>query len=293
MNDDGLDGLRKSLAWAQNKLEVIKMENAISIAQQQESGVGAIAGSAILSVMLNRASERPRDEQESLRASMAELEAVPGLAEDAYYSIPYESDGKKVPVEGLTIGAAMSLVRRWGNLLTGAKTVGEDDKGWDLEGTAYDLESNILIMRPYRVSKFYKPRGGQNVVPLDHNRRLAAFQSGVSKAVRNCALAVIPEWFKAAYFEMAKQLVLNPPQKIGKVAKSIQERILMARGAFAKNWKVTDAEMTDYLSGLALEDDNAVLLHLQGLFNGLKEGRESADNVFGRIKPQPTMPQEK
>lgn len=261
----------------------------------EKGGNGPTGNSKILEVMMDRAIRYPRDEYHALERATQELEKVPGLAEDAYYSIPYENSdtGKKVPVEGLTIGASLALIRFWGNVVSGGRITFEDDKGWELEGFAYDLENNILIQKPFRVSKFYKPRGGQGVVPLSHDRRVVILQAGVSKAQRNAALAIIPNWAKDAYFTKAKQLVLNPPKSHVKAEKSLQEKILDVKNAFRKNWNVTDAEMNDYIAGLGdVETDEALYVHLVGLGKGIKEGRATADQVFGRVKDQPAMPTE-
>jgi len=260
-----------------------------------EKGQGPAANSKILEVMMDRAVRYPRDEYGALSRAIQELEKVPGLAEDAYYSIPYENNdtGKKVPVEGLTIGSSMALLRFWGNAVSGGRITFEDDNGWELEGFAYDLENNILIQKPFRVSKFYKPRRSQGVIPILPDRRDKVLQAGVSKVQRNATLAIIPNWAKEAYFAKAKQLVLNPPKVHGKPEKSLQEKLIDVKNAFRKNWNVTDDEMKDYVAGLGdVETDEALLVHLIGLGKAIKDGQMKADSVFGRVKEQPAMPTE-
>lgn len=257
-----------------------------------EQATGMIATSGMLEVLLENALRRPRSDEISLDRAMEELRKVPELAEKAYYSIPYKDGEKTTPVEGPTIGTAMTLSRFRGNQISGGRIVSEDENGYDVEGFSLDLETMNLIGRPYRVSKFYKPRGSQSAVRLAPDKKLQAVQAGISKAIRNAVIRNTPEWMLDRYLEEARKLVLNPPKQ--KKTKSIQERIVDAKNYFRKAYGVTDQEMSDYLSGLSdCETDEEVLIHLTGLNTALKEKAKDVDEVFGRVKPEAQMPQEK
>ena len=260
-----------------------------------EISIGTIVPSAMLELMFTQARKFPRDEQMALQSALQELQMVPNLASKSYYSIPYSdsASGKKTPVEGLTIGSLMAMTRRWGNIVTGGLLLSEDEKGWDVVGICFDIESNTYNAKPYRASKFYKPHGSQGMVPLMGQQKQNALLSAISKAIRNASRATLPAWFYELYFEEAKRLVLSPPKNHTAATKSIQERILDAKAVFKKQWAVTDQEMSAYLGGLTLEDDASLLQHLKGLYNGITEGQTNVDTVFGREKTPPSMPKEK
>jgi len=255
--------------------------------------------SGILRQMQDQAQKFPRDIATVQKRATTELMVVPGLAARSYYSIPYnQGKSNESRVEGPSIKAAMTLARAWRNCINGGRVSAEDKSNFYCEGMFLDLEDNTFTMRPIRVSKFYKPKGSQGLVPRDGDLLYNAVQAGISKAIRNAILATLPDWFVNQYFNAAKQLVLNPPKEMGKAVKSIQERVMDGQQAIMKKFGVTASEMQEYLTNNAdsIEDDASLLVHLQGLFNSLKDGECAVDQVFRPNKKSdagPSMPQEK
>lgn len=253
----------------------------------------------ILKQMQEQAKAYPRDLVQVQKNASAELMIVPGLAARSYYSIPYnQGKSNESRVEGPSIKAAMTLLRNWGNAIDGGRVASEDKSNFYVEGMFFDLQTNRFSMRPIRVSKFYKPKGSQGLVPRDGDALYNAVQAGISKAIRNAILANLPDWLVHGYFNTAKQIVLNPPKEMGKVVKSIQERVVDGQNAIIKKFGVTPEEMREYLTNNAdsIEDDAALLVHLQGLFNSLKDGEYSVDKVFRpnlKSKGDIAMPQER
>jgi hypothetical protein len=255
--------------------------------------------SGILKQMQEQAQKYPRDISLVMKNASAELSIVPGLAARSYYSIPYnQGKSNETRVEGPSIKAAMTLLRNWGNAIDGGRVSSEDKSNFYCEGMFFDLQTNRFSMRPIRVSKFYKPKGSQGLVPRDGDLLYNAVQAGISKAIRNVILANLPDWLVQQYFNAAKQIVLNPPKEMGKIVKSIQERVMDGKNAIMKKFGVTSEEMELYLTDNAdsIEDDAALLIHLQGLFNSLKDGEYSVDKVFRpnqKSKGDIIMPQER
>ena len=230
---------------------------------------------------------------------LAELEIVPDLAARSYYSIPYNL-GKKneTRVEGPSIKAAMTMLRNFGNSINGGRVSDEDKSNFFVEGLVLDLQANVITMRPIRVSKFYKPSGGQGVIPKNADMLYNSVQAGISKAIRNSILATVPDWLVHEYFTRAKEIVINPPSKQMRSERSIQQRIVDGKNAIMKSFGVTPEELNTYVqSNLdAIEDDASLLIHLQGLFNSLKDGEYTVVQVFNRATEErkaPTMPVEK
>jgi hypothetical protein len=249
-------------------------------------------------VMFDRAMKYPRDIEKVLATAMRELIIVPELAARSYYSIPYNlGKQNESRVEGPGIKAAMTLARNWGNCLNQGKIGGEDKSSILAIGVFMDFETGAHSYRELRVSKFYKPRGSQGVVPKNADMMYNSTQAGVSKAVRNVTLAMLPDWLVNSYYEKAKDLVINPPKKIGATVESIQNRLMKGKQAICKAFGVKPEEMEAYLADNAdsIEDDASLLKHIIGLYTGLKEGHYTVDQVFrgGEAPTAAGMPQEK
>lgn len=251
----------------------------------------------VLDMLMDRAHRYPRDLELVQKNAHAELLIVPDLAARSYYSIPY-NQGKQneTLVEGPSIKAAMTLCRNWGNAFNQGRAAGEDKSNTICQGIFIDLQTGLLTLREIKVSKFYKPRGGQGVVPRNADMMYNASQAGISKAARNAILASLPDFLVFSYFQRAKEIVVNPPAKMGRPVDSVQERIRKAKGAICKFFKVTPEEMEAYLidNGDSIEDEGSLLVHLQGLYNSLKDGQARVDEVFrpGKAAQTPSpMPQ--
>jgi hypothetical protein len=250
-------------------------------------------GHAVLRIendsMLQVATQRPRDEQAVVTGALRELDLIPEEAGKAFYSIPYrerQPDGstKVVKVEGPSVKTAMALARRWGNCTTGARVINEDKEGFDLEGSFIDLESNFRVSRPFRVSKWYKPRaGGAQLLSVD--RQQQAVQAGASKAMRNAILAGLPAYLVSAYEKKARALVagnLDAPADLKTVAAVLR--------AFDK-WQVSEEQLVAYTGLPAANWTGTEVADLRGLWNAINDGQTSVEEAFrGEPAPAPGGP---
>ncbi len=253
----------------------------------------------VLDMLMTRARKWPRDISAVQARAQQELEVVPELAARSYYSIPY-NQGKQneTMVEGPSIKAAMTLARNWGNCFNQGRVQDEDKSNVLCQGVFIDLETGLLTLREIKVSKFYKPRGGTGVVPRNADALYNAVQAGISKGVRNATLASLPDFLVWSYFQRAKEIVVHPPASIGRPVASLQERITKAKSAICKFFGVKPEEMEAYLMDNAdsIEDEASLLVHLQGLYNLLKDNNAKVAEVFRPGKPMddaPPMPQAK
>ncbi len=251
----------------------------------------------VLDMLMTRAHKFPRNLVALQDRAQQELEVVPELAARSYYSIPY-NQGKQneTLVEGPSIKAAMTLARNWGNCFNQGRMQDEDKSNVITQGIFIDLETGLLTLREIKVSKFYKPRGGQGMVPRSGDALYNAVQAGISKGVRNAILASLPDFLVWSYFQRAKEIVLHPPENMSKPIASLQDRIVKAKQFICRTFQVSPLEMEDYITNNAdsIEDDGALLIHLQGLYNSLKDGNYKAADVFrpGKTMDQaPPMPQ--
>lgn len=236
----------------------------------------------------------PRNITTVQRKVNEELEVVPGLAKKVYYSIPY-NQGKKneTNVEGISIWGANCLMRNWKNMVTQGRFAGEDDSYIYVDGLCYDAENNILKSQQLRVAKYYTPKGSNQRMLFDTTMLRNATHAGISKAIRNAIIHILPEWYKAGFFAKAKELILKP--KAGAPVLSIQDRITKGRLLIMKDFTVTEDEMNEYLMGKdSIEDDKQLLIDIIGLYNGLKSKEYSVNSVFrSRLEKKISEPTEK
>jgi len=232
--------------------------------------------------MLSAAIQRPRKEEEIVKAALRELDIMPEEAGTAYYSIPFKDraqDGsvRIVKVEGPSIKAAMSLSRRWGNCSVSARMLNEDETGFDLEGVFIDLESNFRVARPQRVSKTFRRRGG-DVVWLTPDRMVMAIQAGASKGMRGAVLAGLPAYLVNAYYKKARQIAGGNLE--AKADAKIVKAVLEAFDRF----KATQADLEKYTAKPLADWTGSEVADLRGLWNAIQDGQTTAEEVFG--KPQ-------
>lgn len=224
---------------------------------------------------------RPRDEESILTRILGELQNTPEFAKKVFYSIPYKdrSDGaeKTTWVEGISIGGSMAIARRWGNSATANRILEEKEDRIIVEGVFMDYETNNRVLRQVAVSRFYKPKGSNSMVPLREDRLAIAIQSGMSKAVRNAVLHGIPEGIKIEYLKQAKQIA-NGEKKDGKIV----EKPLNARlGELLEGYEAQGITREEIIKYLGKEKIGEVdYKNLLGLLNAITEGYVKKESIF-------------
>jgi hypothetical protein len=248
---------------------------------------GGSSDAALLSVSIDIAKRYPRDEAKIMRRLKDWVDLYPQFSEKALYSIPYENrrTGKKVYVEGLSIRAAETLRNSWGNFRSGARVVSENDDGWDLQGIAFDMESNVWDYTESRAVKWEKTREGR-VQFLDERRQLQARGAALSKLKRNVILGVLPMHIKSAFEMWIREKMaggdLSKPAKLDRVAACVED--------FQKHFQVGIEKLEAYLNkprGLWVGSD---LAELRAVFNGLEAGESTLAEVFSTEEPVITAP---
>lgn len=235
---------------------------------------------------------KARNEQKILQDSLAELELVPEQAAKAFYSIPYTDNRTRrvTMVEGLSIGAAVSLARRWGNCTTAARILKEDAEGWEVEGLFVDLETSFWVGRPKTGTKYEVSREGRKYL-LPERRQVMALGALISKAQRDAILAGLPMYLRLAYFEKAKQLAGGSPN-----VQADMKKVDAVLVAFAR-FKATAEELEGYVGRIdELWDEGPKprnkwtgedVARLRGLWVAVSEGSITIEDAL-RPKDEPT-----
>ena len=236
---------------------------------------------------------KEREESKVLEGALQELDMAPDYASTAYYVIPFRNyeTGRTTNVEGPSSKAAMCLARRWGNCWNGARVAEQQEDRVVVQGIFHDAETNLTTMRSVSVSKFYLPKGTKVKTPLREDRLNIAIQAGMSKAVRNAILASLPTWLVDQYVKKAKGIAVTllttgkdkPTEKDLKARLEAMAKAFASQGVTAENLKV-------YMDNLGEVSGNELLEHMIGVFNALKDGQTSVDEVFAE-KPKEKEPQ--
>lgn len=229
------------------------------------------------------AMQKPRDEAIVYKNAIKELEVFPESAQSAIYGIPYKNDrGGTDMVEGPSIKAAMTLVRRWGNCNVSSKIVpgSETDDRVVVSGTFLDYETNMGITKEVSVSKMVYRKNVGKVVKLSADKFNVALAAGASKAMRNAILAGLPDYLVKAYCRKAKEM-MTPKSK-----KDRETRVKEMYSAFESHGiskDILDKFMAINWPGMSSEN---LVDKMGGLYNALEDGTIKADYFTSEIPPK-------
>ena len=184
--------------------------------------------------------------------------------------------GEKKPVEGVTIGAAMTIAREWGNCVI--------DPGFEDRGSHYlfraqfiDLETGTTITRVYKARPAAAP--GKYDAARWEDMQLQVHQS---KALRNVIRAAVPRWLCQAVIEEAKKAELSFIDKVG-VA---QSRSLALE--FFQRLGVEEDQLVVYFDGLPVDRwGKEEIAQLREIGRSIKDGEVSIRELFPEIETAP------
>jgi len=227
-------------------------------------------------------------------------------------------------IEGPAWPLTKSLMRVYGNCSLDMDPVQDLPDAWVFTARAVDMETGYSISRQFRQSKNWKVYGKHDEARKEDVR----FQIGQSKALRNVALAFLPDWLvdramdaaKGGMRERIEKLVAEQMDKVSPDLTDDEAKaeatLRVAKAAFAKlaSMGITEerglwAVGRKNLAGVTIED----LVVIRGGIAAVEKGTDTADEVFPvpakaaevetgdlltRIKQKaatvasPTMPQE-
>ena len=239
---------------------------------------------------------KPRNEKQILESTLEELQDNPEYAQTYYYVIPYsksKGSSETVDVTGLSIGAAMALLRRWGNCSTGARVVSDMDDRVTVEGVCIDYETNLRVLNQVSVSRKMWSKANNGYFFLSPDRLNLAIQAGMSKAKRNAILALLPNYIKDRIFKEAKQLAGGGGDKKRPKAYMTVEKKAETLGEIMTSFKelgVTSAMLEKYSGKTINKMTPEELGVIIGIRNAIKEGQTTAQEVFSPATEKPTGP---
>lgn len=202
-----------------------------------------------------------------------DIEAQYG-GEDFYYawSVYDKKKGKKVPVEGCSVGAALAIAREFGNCAIPVE-INETSDAFIFTASFVDIEKGFTVTRVYR----HKKRAAVGKYDQDRYDDME-FQKGQSKAIRNVVLAGVPKWLSSRVKRKAKEAVIAGIGKEGlDVAKD--KAVTFLKGHGVKKDAVEAAIGQKYT-----EWDADTVATLRVMCKQILDGESSPESLFPPVE---------
>ena len=196
------------------------------------------------------------------------------------WEVTNKRTGRKSLIQGPSIDLAMCVARNYGNCALDIE-VQETPTHFHFKGIFIDLETGFTVPRLYRQRKKQGIGGGYG----DDRAEDIVFQIGQSKAQRNAIVKAAPAWLLDKAIEVARDAEIKniKPEHIA-LARArvieyfethgiVQERIEAVLEKPADQWTAED------------------IVNLKGMATALKEGRETADELFPPVKEDQEIPE--
>jgi hypothetical protein len=176
-------------------------------------------------------------------------------------------------IEGPSTRLAEIVASCWGNLRCEARVVDEDNEFVTSQGTAWDVERNVLVRMEVR--RRITDRHG---VRYSEDMRVVTGNAASAIAFRNAVFKVVPNAFTKSVYEKARAVAIGT------------ERTLVDRRARAVEWfgkaGVTKEQLLAFLNKEGVESiDLNDLGILQGIRTAIMEGTTSVDEQFAQMAP--------
>ena len=230
---------------------------------QQMSGGGMIQSRTAYTTAMTVI--RPRNLNVVVDRCMQEA-AIAG--DEFYYA--WKQGGSMI--EGLTIGAAMSIARNLGNCAIPV-TVEETKDTYIFTATFIDLETGFNLQRGFRQNKKSpKNKSGKDIYEGERGADIV-FQIGQSKAIRNVVTSSIPKWLQNKVMAKAKENVVGKIEQMGKPKAT--EFVLKKAAALAIPTEILEASF-----GKQAGWDTIKLVGISGALRGIEDGFLTVAEAF-------------
>lgn len=195
--------------------------------------------------------------------------------EEFYYS--WKQGGENI--EGLSVGAALAIVRNFGNCAVEVQ-VQETPTAYIFNGVFIDLETGFNIVRPFRQNKQSpKTKEGKDIYSGDRGQDVI-FQIGTSKAIRNVALNAMPKWLTEKVIREAKRNVVKRIEEMG----SEKAIALCVKKALALG---IAKERIENVYGKERSWDTEKIIKITSAIRAIEDGVERATELFPMLDEQP------
>ena len=211
----------------------------------------------------------PRDVTRAV-ADMQDACGRLALAERAFYSVPNRG-------RGASIHLARELARIWGNIQYGVHELRRDDdaKISEVLAWAWDVQTNSRSSRALIIPHQRMKAGRrQDLTELDDVYRNN--QNTGARAVRECILSVLPDWFVADAEAVCRAAIEHGD------GKSVPERVRAMVDVF-KQLGVSEAQLESRLGRPSRQWDASNLSDMTVVYRSITSGETTAEDEFPAV----------
>ncbi len=215
------------------------------------------------------AKKYPRDEDAAFQKLM-KASGRTSFAEEAEYSFP--RGGQQV--RGPSVNLAREAARVWGNVRYGLTILRDDSESRQIQGWAWDIETNTKITAEDDFRKLIFRKGRGWIEPDERDLRELTNRRGAI-LIRNCLLQVMPkDLIEDALQECQKTLRSNA----AKDPDGERKKILLAFSAL----NVSAEMLSAYLGHPVAQCSPSEIADLRGIYKSISDGNSTwADYVSG------------
>jgi hypothetical protein len=224
------------------------------------------------------ARQYPRDEVKA-EAKMLRQCTRAEFAEKAIYRYPRGGE----TIKGPSVNLARQLGRCWGNMVSGVRVLGVDDEWVQLQGFAFDLESNCRTTQEHRFRKRIQRKGGWKATDDERElRELLGRQGAILE--RNCILRLLPSDVVDATKEACTRTLLDAAKNMIRKDKASTIKALLVAFQLLNVTK----DMIEKRIEAPIDDITAdQLAELRECYTAISEGHAQRSEFFDVATPKP------
>lgn len=192
-------------------------------------------------------------------------------ASECFYVLRRGGNNGGTAIEGLSVRMAEIIAGAWGNLRVQTRIIGNDGKTITAQGVCHDLETNVAVS--VEVKRRITDRNGRT---FSEDMQVVTGNAASAIAFRNAVLKVVPKAVTKKVIAEVKQVALGQAIDL-----ETSRRNCLAN--FAKVG-VTEKMIFELFEISKIEEiDKNHIFELKGLWNAIKEGDTTVQEVF--VKP--------
>lgn len=237
----------------------------------QNTGVLARAE---LDVQISTAKAYPRDVRRSVAYAEELATMDEATAQSCFYVLPRkEKDGTKKEVKGGSIRLAEIVANAWGNIHAATRVLENDGFHITTEGVAWDLETNVKITMPNKVSIRFGGKNGQKEYTANADMQTVLSNASCAKALRNAIFKVVPKALVDRILEKAMTFSVGDQKTLSSKVQEVIDKLT--------KMGIDKEQMLEYYECKSAADITPEILRsLIGLGTAIKEGHIKIDEVF-------------
>lgn len=241
----------------------------------------ALVGDTEVDLQVVTARRFPRSITTFMRRAKEMATLTPDIAASCIYALPRRENGRQKNIEGPSARLAEICASAWGNLRAEGKVLGHDDQYVTARGTAWDVESNVVIA--YEVKRRITTSEGKifgaDMIGVTGN-------AAASIALRNAIFKAVPTPFWKPIYNACRQVVAGD-------VKTFASR----RDNMLHEFAVMGVTAERLYAAIEVKGkDDITLDHmatLAGFYTALKDGDTTIEDAFpeagGLGAPQPAQ----